>query len=123
MLRLREVAPAVLQHLDGYCDLAKAAAQEFRQDLARRVAFALAGVISAVVALLYASVWALLAAWESPARHWVGAGIFALLALIAIICFQLSRRRAEKLPHAALLGLELNRDRQLLAELHQGARP
>lgn len=119
MLRLRDFTPAMIQHLAGYCELAKAAADEWRADLTRRLAMALAGVICAAVALIYGCTWLLLTTWNTPARNWVGAATCSALALTSFALLRVSGKGGDR-PRAAQLALELERDRQLLLQFQEG---
>ncbi len=121
MVRLREIAPAVVEHVAAYGDLVEAAVQEYATSARRRVLLVALALGSAVAAVVLAGVWMIMAAWESVYRHWVAGGIVLLLALASYAFLSLaSAVAAGAAPELTLLREEMARDRAMLAEFRQG---
>lgn len=119
MLRIRALIPALLRHADGYIDLSKDVITEWKTQCAGRLLAATIGVIFSVAAVVFASVWGLMAAWDLPARNWICAGICALLVIIAALALAAAARTPAPGPFRSELRSELEHDRELLRQAQQ----
>ena len=118
---LSRLIPLVLRHLDAYGEIA---GDDTREALARAVAslvLAGAALAFALIALLMACTWLIVAAWDEPWRAWVPAALAGLFAALALGCLvSIGHRRSTAPALFPRLRREWRRDRQLVERAVHG---
>lgn len=77
------------------------------------------GIGKLTSAMLFATIWALAAAWASPSRNWIASGMLLALLMVAAGSIAVAMRITRPTPRRDELNRELSRDRELLTELQQ----
>jgi uncharacterized membrane protein YqjE len=86
MIRLRQLGPAFIRHVEAYGQLAAAAGREMREIGRRRVMLAAVGLVLSIALVTLLGATAIAAGWGTELRWWIAGGVLALLAIATFAC-------------------------------------
>lgn len=121
MIHLRQLGPAFLRHVEAYGRLAGAALRDTGGVVRRRAALLVVGLVLAIAFVTLAAATAIAAAWGSPYRWWVAAGILGAIAIAAGMCLARGAADLPRSSHLQALRDEWQKDKDWLGR-ERGAR-
>ena len=121
MIRLRQLGPAFIHHVEAYGLLVAAAGRELRTQGRRRVAMAAGGAVLAIAFVILAGGTAIAAAWDTQGRWWVVLAVLGLFAAGAAACLAAAFAALPRSSHLAALREEWRKDKAWLSSRHSAA--
>lgn len=115
MIRLRQLGPAFIRHVEAYAQLALAAGRDMRALALRRAMLVAVAAMLGIAAVVLLGATLIAAGWETPYRGWIAAAVLAALALGAFGCLAAARAKPGASTHLQALKDEWQKDRAWLA--------
>lgn len=120
MIRLRQLGPAFIHHIEAYGLLVAAAGREMREQGRRRVALAAFGAVLGIAFATLAGGTAIAAAWNTEGHWWVVLGVLAAFGVASASCLFAAFAALPRSSHLAALRDEWQKDKAWLSRRGEG---